>query len=110
MAFADVQHEDDVKTLCGVIDLASVQGHDLANPILGKRSEEVCAEIPQQFQILHIESLVRRARFLRSQTNIRTDLRELPLNVFEGELVRYSNEIGQVGSRTGHTDRPSYHS
>ncbi len=62
------------------IDPKSIQGHDLANSIIGKTPDDVCAKIPEMFRILHIESVVRSdlaAKFFRRQGQIRDDLEKL---------------------------------
>lgn len=89
--FGDAQHQSEIKDSMWGIDPASVVGHDLANTVLSKTPEQVCAQIPEQFRILHIESVVRSdllARFLRCQSKIRKDLEKLPLNMLRGSLKR----------------------
>ena len=73
------------------IDPKSIQGHDLANSIIGKTSEDVCATIPEIFRVLHIESVVRSdlaARFFQRQAKIRDDLGKLLLNALKGSVKR----------------------
>jgi len=60
------------------IDISSIQGDATASSVLGKLPEEICALIPQQFRILHVESVLRQdlhSKFLACQKKIREDLR-----------------------------------
>ena len=81
------------------IDPKSIQGHNLANSIIGKNPEEVCAKIPEMFRILHIESVVRSdlaARFFTRQARIRDDLGKLHLNILKGSVKRETRlEMGK---------------
>ena len=60
--------------------------NDLANSIIGKTPEDVCARYPKTFRILHIEGVVRSdlaAKFFRRQAKIRDDLEKLHLNILK---------------------------
>ena len=88
---SDVQHQCEIKDSMFGIDPSSVQGHDLANSILGKTPEEICAKIPETFRILHIESVVRSdlaGKFMRRQATIQKELAKLPLNILKGSIKR----------------------
>ncbi len=102
---ASVQHQSEIKDSMWGIEAASVQGHELANTILSKTPEEVCAEIPEQFRILHIESVIRSdrvAKYLACQSKIRNDLEKLPLNILRGSLKRETRM--ELGKRTNEQD------
>ncbi len=102
---ADVKHHNEIKDSMWGVDPASIQGHELANTILGKTPEEVCAVIPDFFRILHIESVVRSdrvARFRARQSRIRKDLEKLPLNILRGSLKRETRM--ELGKRTNEQD------
>lgn len=67
----------------------------MANSIIGKTPEYVCAKIPEIFRILHIESLVRSdltAKFFRRQAKIRDDLGKLLLNILKGSVKRETRQ------------------
>ncbi len=40
------------------LDLSSIGGHDLANSLLGKTPDQICAKVPEVFRILHIECVI----------------------------------------------------
>ena len=103
LAFSNVQHLSEIKDSMFGIDASTIQGHGLANSILGKTPEEICAKIPEKFRILHIESVIRSdltSKFLRFQVNVKIDLEKLPLNILKGcvkhetrqELGKRANE------------------
>ncbi len=82
------------------IDPSSVQGHDLANSILGKTPEEVCKKIPEAWRILHIESIVRSdltSKFQRAQAGIRKGFEQLPVNILK-DSVRAETRL-ELGKR-----------
>lgn len=67
------------------VDLTSVT--DTAHYILGKTPEQICANIPSNFRILHIESVLRNdltERFFTCRAKMRQLLRERP----QSELAR----------------------
>lgn len=87
----EVKEKSEVKDSMWGIDATSIVGHGLANNVLRKTIEEVCAKIPDQFRILHIESVIRSdlvSRFLKRQKNIRQGLEKLPLKILKGGLKR----------------------
>ena len=87
--FAEVQTQREILDSMFGIDPSSIQGHDLANSILGRTPDEVCKDIPEAFRVLHIESVVRSdrvARLYRAQTTIRNDILKMPLNELKGCL------------------------
>ena len=91
LAFSSVEHKSKIISSMFGIDPKSMTGHDLANSILGKTPEAVCAKIPEIFRILHIESVVRSdlvAKFFSRQAKIRDDLGKLPLNILKGSVKR----------------------
>ena len=91
LSFPDVQRQNEITNSMFGIDPSSIQGHGLANAILGKTPEEICAKIPETFRILHIESVIRSdlvSGFLRRQAVIRKDLEKLPLNILKGSVKR----------------------
>lgn len=97
--FSNVEDQSEVKNSMFGIDPSSVQGHDPANSILGKTPEEVCANIPETYRILHIESVVRSdlaSRFFQRQEKIRKDLEKLQINILKGSLKRETRlEMGK---------------
>ena len=99
LILSDVKDQREIKDSMFGIDPSSVQGHDLANSILGKTPEEVCAKIPEIFRILHIESVVRSdlaGRFIRRQATIHEELEKLPLNILKGSVKRETRlEMGK---------------
>ena len=91
LAFSSVEHKSEIISSMFGVDPKSITGHDLANSILGKTSEAVCANIPEIFRILHIESVVRSdlvAKFFSRQAKIRDGLGKLPLNILKGSVKR----------------------
>ena len=91
LSFPSVQHQSEIMSSMFGIDPKSIQGHDLANSIIGKAPEDVCAKIPEIFRILHIESVVRSdlaAKFFRRQARIRDDLEKLHFNILKGSVKR----------------------
>lgn len=99
LTFSDVQDKSEIMCSTFGIDPKSIQGHDLANSIIGKTPEDVCAKIPEMFRILHIESVVRSdlaAKFFRRQAKIREDLGKLQLNILKGSVKRETRlEMGK---------------
>lgn len=45
----NVQHQCEIKDIMWGIDPANIQGHELANTVLGITPGEVCAKIPELF-------------------------------------------------------------
>lgn len=99
LKFSDIQEKTTIENSMFGIDPKSIQGHDLANSIIGKSPEDVCAKIPEIFRILHIESVIRSdlaARFFRRQARIRDDLGKLHLNILKGSVKRETRlEMGK---------------
>lgn len=99
LTFSTTQHQSDITGSMFGIDTKSIQGHNLANSIIGKTPQEVCAKIPEMFRILHIESMVRSdlaAKFFRRQAKIRDDLEKLHLNILKGSVKRETRlEMGK---------------
>lgn len=65
------------------LDLSSIGGHDLANSLLGKTPDQVCAKLPEIFRILHIECVIRSdlsRAFLQKQNQVRKKMTEYPLD------------------------------
>ena len=97
--FSSVQDKSEIMSSMFGTDPKSIQGHDLANSIIGKTPEDVCAKVPEIFRILHIESVVRSdlaAKFFRRQARIREDLGKLHLNVLKGSVKRETRlEMGK---------------
>lgn len=59
------------------LDLKSVTGDALIKEIIGKTPQEICADLPEQFRILHVESVIRpdlTKRFLTQQESVREKL------------------------------------
>ena len=89
LVFSDALTERQITDSIWGVDPATIEGHDLANKLLGKTPKDVCAEIPDLFRILHVESVIRSdlaARFLDRQAEIRTLLEKMPLTEIQGCL------------------------
>ena len=71
------------------IDPSTIQGHHLANTILGKTPEEIYAKIPETSRILHCESVIHSdltSKFLKAQAKIKDDLEKLKTNILKGSV------------------------
>jgi hypothetical protein len=67
------------------IDLSTVREDRTASSILGKSIQDICQEIPDDFRVLHVESIIRNdlyRNFLKRQNSIRESLQKLSM----GEL------------------------
>ena len=87
LALSEVQYQLEIKDSMFGIDLFTIQGHNLANSIFGKTPEEICAEIPESFRILHVESVMRSdltSRFNKAQVRIKDDMEKFPLSILKG--------------------------
>ena len=90
LTFSDALTERQITNSMWGIDAATIKGHDFANTILGKTPKDVCAEIPDIFRILHVESVIRSdlaARFFGHQAEIRKFLDKMPLTELQGCLT-----------------------
>lgn len=65
------------------LNLASIGGHDLANSLLRKTPDQICAKLPNIFRILHIECVIRSDLsrvFLQKQNQLRNKMMAHPLD------------------------------
>lgn len=79
------------------IDLSTIQGHGSVTSLLGKTPEEICAEVPEHFRILHIESVIRGdlySDFLYQKGAIRKQLLQRPLsNLMESAPMHFRQSL-----------------
>jgi len=65
------------------LDLKSIPGDFLIRSILKLTPEAICANLPEQFRVLHIESVIREdltRRFLARQDSVREQLNQLSMH------------------------------
>jgi len=92
-----LQYKNDHISLAGV-DISTLKEDASAATILGKSLEDICAEIPEEFRVLHIESVLRsdlKRRFWNCQQQIRDRLQKLPVETLKtsyGKPYRISRE------------------
>jgi hypothetical protein len=63
------------------IDISTIAVDATASSVLGKLPEEICSMIPENFRILHVESVIRQnlyQKFKDCQNDIWEDLRKFP--------------------------------
>ena len=89
LAFSKAQHQSEITDSMFGIDPSTIQGHHLANTILGETPEEICAKIPETFTILHCENVIRSdltSKSLRPQAKVKDDLEKLKTNILKGSV------------------------
>ena len=73
------------------LDLKSIREDVSIKSILGKTPEEICADLPEYFRILHIESVIRNdltKRFFAWQESIRDQLQDLSIHDLKANALR----------------------
>lgn len=72
------------------LDLRSITGNFLTKSILKRTPEEICADLPEQFRILHIESVIREdltRKFLARQDSVRDQLSQLSMHDLKANVL-----------------------
>ena len=65
------------------VDLSSLEGHSLVHELLQQKPEQICATVPKDFRILHVETVLRNdlyANFHAQQRCIEKDLMDKPID------------------------------